>query len=283
VSRENAENARGGFEAYAAGNIDEALAHLDPEIVYKQATAATSVQGRDAVRAAWERWESGWDEIDMTSEEIIDAGDRVIHAILFRGRGRGSGIEVAGRFSRSTRCATERRCAGKSSPNDPRPSKPPGCGSRRGESRYALLAAATCTRRAGSARFLKTGNGSYKPWPGEPSARVPTCWRFAASGHFCFSRKARVNATLHKIPADRPRRARRPRARRSRFRRKAVGKRRSLRPATLVSSLSTRERGAGHEGPNRTIGRARHAPRTPPGCRCAADVGRPRSRNRIGC
>lgn len=98
MSRENVEDARGGFEAYAAGNIDEALAHLDPEIVYKQATAATWVQGRDAVRAAWERWESGWDEIDMTSEEIIDAGDRVIHAILFRGRGRGSGIEVAGRF-----------------------------------------------------------------------------------------------------------------------------------------------------------------------------------------
>jgi ketosteroid isomerase-like protein len=36
--------------------------------------------------------------MEMTSEEIIDAGDHLIHAILFRGRGRGSGVEVEGRF-----------------------------------------------------------------------------------------------------------------------------------------------------------------------------------------
>ena len=33
----------------------------------------------------------------MTTEEVIDAGDHVIHAIHFRGRGRGSGIVVEGR------------------------------------------------------------------------------------------------------------------------------------------------------------------------------------------
>jgi uncharacterized protein len=98
MSQENVENARRGFEAYVAGNLDEALAYLDPEIVYKQATAAGWVRGRDAVRAAWERWESSWEDIEMTSEEMIDAGDCVIHAIFFRGRGRGSGIEVVGRF-----------------------------------------------------------------------------------------------------------------------------------------------------------------------------------------
>ena len=32
------------------------------------------------------------------SEEIIDAGDHLIQAIHFRGRGRGSGVEVEGRF-----------------------------------------------------------------------------------------------------------------------------------------------------------------------------------------
>ena len=45
-----------------------------------------------------ERWDAEWDEMEMTSEEIIDAGDHLIQAILFRGRGRGSGVEVEGRF-----------------------------------------------------------------------------------------------------------------------------------------------------------------------------------------
>jgi ketosteroid isomerase-like protein len=88
---------RRGFEAYARGDLDEALANLDPDVVYKPIQEA-AVRGRDAVRASLERWDAEWDEMEMTSEEIIDAGDHLIHAILFRGRGRGSGVEVEGRF-----------------------------------------------------------------------------------------------------------------------------------------------------------------------------------------
>ena len=36
--------------------------------------------------------------VEMTSEAIIDAVDHLIQAIIFRGRGRGSGIEVEDRF-----------------------------------------------------------------------------------------------------------------------------------------------------------------------------------------
>jgi ketosteroid isomerase-like protein len=97
MSQENVESVRRGFEAYVRGDFDEAVAGLDPDVIYKPAQEAP-VHGRAAVQAAWERWESGWDEVEMTSEEVIDAGDHVIQAILFRGRGRGSGIEVEGRF-----------------------------------------------------------------------------------------------------------------------------------------------------------------------------------------
>jgi uncharacterized protein len=79
------------------GDFDEVLAILDPDIVYRSAQEAP-VQGREAVRAAWERWEASWDEVEMTSEEIIDAGDRQLQVILFRGRGRGSGVKVEARF-----------------------------------------------------------------------------------------------------------------------------------------------------------------------------------------
>ena len=98
MSQENVDNLRRGFEAYVRGDWDETLANLDPDVVYQQAGPEPAVRGRDAVRAAWERWEAEWDEMEMTSEEIIDAGDHLIQAILFRGRGRGSGVEVEGRF-----------------------------------------------------------------------------------------------------------------------------------------------------------------------------------------
>jgi len=56
---------------------------------------------REVQKEAWSKSSQGWkkwDEMVMTSEEIIDAGDHLIQAILFRGRGRGSGVEVEGRF-----------------------------------------------------------------------------------------------------------------------------------------------------------------------------------------
>ncbi len=73
MSQENVDNLRRGFEAYARGDLDEALANLEPDVVYKPAQEA-AVRGRDAVRASLERWEADWDELEMTSEEIIDAG-----------------------------------------------------------------------------------------------------------------------------------------------------------------------------------------------------------------
>ena len=97
MSQENVELVRGSFEAWLRGDLEEALAGLDPDIVYKPAQEE-AVQGLDAVQASWERWQASWQEQEVTLEETIDAGDHVIQALLFRGRGRGSGIEVEGRF-----------------------------------------------------------------------------------------------------------------------------------------------------------------------------------------
>ncbi len=88
---------RRGFEAWLRGDSDEAPARLDPDIVYKPAQEE-AVQGLDAALASWERWQASWQGQEVTLEETIDAGNHVIRAILFRGRGRGSGIEVEGRF-----------------------------------------------------------------------------------------------------------------------------------------------------------------------------------------
>jgi ketosteroid isomerase-like protein len=97
MSQENVELVRRSFEAWLRGDLEEALAGVAPDIVYKPAQEE-AVQGLDAARASWDRWQASWQEDQVTLEETIDAGVHVIQVILFRGRGRGSGIEVEGRF-----------------------------------------------------------------------------------------------------------------------------------------------------------------------------------------
>ena len=97
MSKENVEAVQRAYEAFGRGDVEEAFASLDPDIVFKP-THEAPVQGREAVRASLERWRAPWEEHEMILEETIDAGDHVIQPILFRGRGRGSGIEIESRF-----------------------------------------------------------------------------------------------------------------------------------------------------------------------------------------
>jgi ketosteroid isomerase-like protein len=42
----------------------------------------------------WERGEREWEAVEVIPEEYIDVGDWVVVGMRYRGRGRGSGIEV---------------------------------------------------------------------------------------------------------------------------------------------------------------------------------------------
>jgi ketosteroid isomerase-like protein len=97
MSQENVDAVRSAYDAFLRGDVDQAFATLDPEIIFKP-THEVPVQGRDAVRASLERWRAPFEGHEMILEEPIDAGDHVVQPILFRGRGRGSGIEVENRF-----------------------------------------------------------------------------------------------------------------------------------------------------------------------------------------
>jgi ketosteroid isomerase-like protein len=129
MSQENVDNLRRGFEAYARGDLDEALANLNPDVVYKPIQEA-AVRGRDAVRASLERWDAEWDEMEMTSEEIIDAGDHLIKRSSFAGAVGAAGSRSRAGSSRSTPSKTARRCAGRSFQIESRPSKPAACRSK---------------------------------------------------------------------------------------------------------------------------------------------------------
>ena len=96
MSRENVEVVRRSFDAYRRGDLDAALADADSQIVWNPAEEAP-MRGVDAVRDYLARWEREWEELETTPEEFIDAGDRVVAIVHFRGRGRTSGIEVDAR------------------------------------------------------------------------------------------------------------------------------------------------------------------------------------------
>ena len=93
MSQENLEIVRKAVEAYARGDLDTALTHADPDIVWNPVEEAAT-QGQDAIRANVERWEIDFDDFEATPEEYIDAGDQVLVTIHWSGRGRGSGLQV---------------------------------------------------------------------------------------------------------------------------------------------------------------------------------------------
>jgi ketosteroid isomerase-like protein len=96
MAQENVEIVRGALEAYARGDLERALADTDADVVWNPAEEPP-MRGLDEVRAYLQRWEGVWEELDTTPEEFTDAGDRVVVTIHFRGRGRGSGVEVDAR------------------------------------------------------------------------------------------------------------------------------------------------------------------------------------------
>jgi len=99
MSQENVEIARRAFayEIYGVGDRTEAEAIFDPEVVIHPTEEGPSY-GLDAIRDNIEHWKDAWEELEVTTEEFIDAGDRVLVTAHHRGRGRGSGIEVEHRF-----------------------------------------------------------------------------------------------------------------------------------------------------------------------------------------
>src|SRR5918995_3950659 len=96
MSGENVEIAQQVLKACASGDLDAALARADPKIVWNP-TQEGQAEGVTAVRATMQRWEDSFEDLEVTYEETIDAGDRVLVETHVSGRGRGSGIDVDSR------------------------------------------------------------------------------------------------------------------------------------------------------------------------------------------
>lgn len=101
MSQEHVEIVRDAFAAFRAGDIERAFAHAAPDGVTVRAAPLPdprTYHGREGTVQAFIDWTADFDEFEMTTGEMIDAGERVVAEIFQRGTGRASGVPVEGHF-----------------------------------------------------------------------------------------------------------------------------------------------------------------------------------------
>jgi uncharacterized protein len=97
VSRENVELVRRGWEAFEEGDLSGVIALLSPEMVTSVAPpipVAGTYRGPEGFLQVTIDWAEGFDDLVMTGEEFIDAGEQVVVRSLHRSRGAASGAPV---------------------------------------------------------------------------------------------------------------------------------------------------------------------------------------------
>jgi ketosteroid isomerase-like protein len=104
MSQENVEQLRRAGEAFNRGDIEGALAIIDPPPEFEFVPAGVFIapgigdvhgvqHGPEELRRGLEFWDQ-FDEPRFDVHELIDAGDQVVAWATLRGRGKQSGAEV---------------------------------------------------------------------------------------------------------------------------------------------------------------------------------------------
>ena len=98
MSQENVEIARRANAAFNRGDVDAALEPFAPDAELRDLAnapdQASVTKGTDAIRGAWTLWTAAFDELVAEVEEWTDAGDAVIAAVHWQGRGKASGMSI---------------------------------------------------------------------------------------------------------------------------------------------------------------------------------------------
>jgi len=98
MSEENVEVAKRANAAFNRRDVDAALAFFAPEAELRDLANAPDqdrvVKGIDAIREVWTLWSGAFDQFRAEVEEWTDAGDAVIGAVHWQGRGKASGMSI---------------------------------------------------------------------------------------------------------------------------------------------------------------------------------------------
>ena len=96
MSQENVEIVRRSYDAYTLGDIEGALAAIDPQIVIRDHDIpdASEYHGHEGMFRWQADWESSWESWRWEPEEFVAAGDRVVAVLRVHAKGRESGAEI---------------------------------------------------------------------------------------------------------------------------------------------------------------------------------------------
>ena len=102
MSQENVDLLKRGIEAFNRGDMDGMLAALDPDLEFVTAGLFPGVapvyRGHDGWRAFWEDFRGTWESLSVETNDVVDAGDRIVLLMTFDARGR-NGLEVHRKFA----------------------------------------------------------------------------------------------------------------------------------------------------------------------------------------
>ena len=94
MSQENVELVRQGYEAFAQGDIEAALAMFDPEIRIedhdRSLETPTTYEGRDGFLSLFATVNEGFADVRYILQDVTEVGDRVLVEVRRTGRGRAS-------------------------------------------------------------------------------------------------------------------------------------------------------------------------------------------------
>jgi ketosteroid isomerase-like protein len=99
MSRENVEVVRRAYEAWNRRDFDEATELLAPDIEWQMPPNLPDVEtwrSSDEVTRGLEAFLESWTELRVEVHELIDAGDRVVALVHYRGQAALTGLAVEG-------------------------------------------------------------------------------------------------------------------------------------------------------------------------------------------
>jgi ketosteroid isomerase-like protein len=97
MSQEIVEIVRRGWEAYERGDLPGAMEALSPDLltcVAPPLPVAGTYHGPEGLLQLTLDWAEGFDELNISAEEHIDAGDKVITRVRHRASGAESDVPV---------------------------------------------------------------------------------------------------------------------------------------------------------------------------------------------
>jgi ketosteroid isomerase-like protein len=97
MSQENVEIVKALFDAWNAGDMDAVREMYDPDVIVRPQDGWPEpgpFVGREAVMRSFEQLREAWDADALEPISFIDAGDRVVVRMVWRGEGHGPDLNM---------------------------------------------------------------------------------------------------------------------------------------------------------------------------------------------